>query len=180
MTRVVVGIDGSARSVEALRVADAEARWRNARLEAVLVYAPQPILDDRVTVAAATMWRGTTTSQSSDVAHVLRDGRRRGRERARRHATALLAQRVADAGLDTRAMDCTVVSDARPAHALVRLAAGADLLVLGAPGRVGSRRGLRGSVGRYCVRHVDCPVLLVGGGGLAAHRRPVLRRAPAW
>lgn len=180
MARVVVGIDGSSDSVEALLLADAEARWRHARLEAVHVYAPAPMLEDQpaVAVAAALMWPGTTPRRSSDAAAVVRAGRARQQQQAHDEAVCMLARCVAHAGLDGRLVDQTVVADSRPARALLRMASMADLLVLGGPGRGRLGRQPAGSVSRHCVRHADCPVLIVGRGRRVHHsRRDVLPAA---
>ena len=180
MARVVVGVDGSSESVRVLLLADAEARWRHAQLEAVHVYAPSPMLEDQpaVAVAAAVMWSGTTPRRSPDASDVVRAGRAREQQRAHDEAVCILARCVANAGLGRRPVDQTVVADFRPARSLLRLASMADLLVLGA-GRGGVDRWFRGSVSRHCVRHAECPVLIIGCGRRAHHSSLDVRPAAA-
>lgn len=170
-----VGVDGSSGSLETLLVADAEARWRNARLEAVLVYAPTSPLGDQpsaMAVAATVMWTGTTPG-STDPGDLLHASRVRLRDQARGEAVRRLAGCVAAAELDRRRrpVDQTVVTDTRPARALLRIASHADLLVLGAAGRAGVRGRLPGAVSRQCLRHAACPVLVVGHGPRSRHER---------
>jgi nucleotide-binding universal stress UspA family protein len=57
-----------------------------------------------------------------------------------------------------------------PGPELVRLARGADLLVVGTREHVGFDRFLEGSVSRYCLHHADVPVVAVP---LADDRAPV-------
>jgi nucleotide-binding universal stress UspA family protein len=49
---------------------------------------------------------------------------------------------------------------AHPADALVRMSAGARMLVVGSRGRGGFARMLLGSVSEQCVNHAQCPVLV--------------------
>ncbi|MFK0291791.1 universal stress protein [Streptomyces sp. NPDC090442] len=57
-----------------------------------------------------------------------------------------------------------------PAAALVDQAKGADLLVVGSHGRSGFTRALLGSVSQHCTQHAPCPVVVVRRGREAPDR----------
>ncbi|KNB52354.1 universal stress protein [Streptomyces caatingaensis] len=140
--RVVVGVDGSAGSVAALRQGAREAARHGAVLCPVLAWSPPGgEAADAVSPAPA------------DV-----------RAHWERAAEAVL-HRTCEAALGpgpdaARARTRTVRADAGPA--LVALSRHpTDLLVMGA-GRHGPlHRFLHGSVTRHCLRHASCPVLVV-------------------
>lgn len=144
MTRIVVGVDASGGSVEALRRAAEEARWRDATLEVVHVFdPPAPVAAFPVPVD-----RGT---DKVDV------------ERARAKANDQLGRWLqdTDVDLDDLKVEWAVVADRHPAHALVERSDGAELMVVGSRGR-GGFSGLRlGSVSEQVTRHAHCPVLVV-------------------
>jgi nucleotide-binding universal stress UspA family protein len=134
--RVVVGVDGSARSRTALRWAADEARARDAALD--VVHAAQPGL----LVAPPAM------SALSHVTAVEQAGR------------ALLDEALAASGLaDTRVE--THLSQDNPARALIERAAGAGLVVVGTRGRGRIAGALLGSVSRQLLHHAPCPVVVV-------------------
>jgi nucleotide-binding universal stress UspA family protein len=99
---------------------------------------------------------------------MLQDAYRRSaeqQEEARRHAANQLDQVLREAGaLDAITVERTVVSDEHPSAALIRLAADADLLVVGSRGFGGFKGLLLGSVSQQCVQHATCPVLVVRPG----------------
>jgi nucleotide-binding universal stress UspA family protein len=160
MAYVVVGVDGSEQSINALRLAAQEARWRSARLHAVYVFEPV-LAQDVATVATMT---GTAWPASSVT--MLQDAYRRNaeqQEQAREHAVSQLEhvlEKVSDAVAGV-VVERTVVSDEHPAAALMRIAANADLLVVGSRGFGGFKGLLLGSVSQQCVQHATCPVLVV-------------------
>jgi nucleotide-binding universal stress UspA family protein len=55
------------------------------------------------------------------------------------------------------------LTQGRAGPALVSAADGADLLVVGCRGHGGLAEALLGSVGRYCVHHMSCPVVIMRG-----------------
>jgi nucleotide-binding universal stress UspA family protein len=100
---------------------------------------------------------------------MLQDAYRRSaeqQEEARRHAANQLDKVLREAGdaLDGVAVERTVVSDEHPSAALIRIAADADLLVVGSRGFGGFKGLLLGSVSQQCVQHATCPVLVVRPG----------------
>ncbi|MGW1893761.1 universal stress protein [Streptomyces sp. NPDC002004] len=159
--RVVVGVSGSLGSLTALRMAAEEARRRDTGLWPVLAWEPPG---------------GDPAARRSPAAcFMVEQWVRLAQERL---VTALHA--VFDGG-----------SPGVPVHALVvRGATGpslvgvadreSDVLVVGAGRRGRLHRTLRPSVGRYCLAHAGCPVLMVPPSPLeaalaAAHRRNVWR-----
>ena len=136
--RVVVGVDGSAPSEEALAWAAREANLRWARLDVVHAWMP--------------------------------DG---GDPDASEHASRALLEDMVDGladGRDGGPPDLMLQSVPGPAvQALVRCAAQADLLVLGARGLSGLRGALLGSVSRQCAHHAPCPTVVVRGVATRDH-----------
>lgn len=143
---VVVGVDGSEPSREALRWAAQEARLRDARLRAVHVWSfvpPTPIGEP-----------GMIPMPASDYAGQL--------EAERGAAQAELDDALADAFPGEAPVE--VEAELVEGDAGERLAAeaeGADLLVVGSRGRSGIASVLLGSVSSHLVSHAPCPVVVV-------------------
>jgi nucleotide-binding universal stress UspA family protein len=78
-------------------------------------------------------------------------------ERLAAATLAAAAAQVDDQPVEVR----THLEEGRPASALVRAAAGADLLVVGSRGRNPVVGMLLGSVSTECVHHAPCPVVVV-------------------
>jgi len=55
----------------------------------------------------------------------------------------------------------TTTHEGSPAHALIKLSKGADLLVVGSRGLGGFGGLLLGSVSQQCCQHAECPVVIV-------------------
>ncbi|WP_042418199.1 universal stress protein [Streptacidiphilus anmyonensis] len=138
-SRIVVGVDGSPSSLDALRWAVGQARATGAVVDAIatwqqpaLVYGPgyyvPPVADSDL---------------DQGVAKVLNDS---------------VAQAL-DGGVGVE-IDQRVV-EGHPAQALLEAARGAALLVLGNRGHGGFAGALLGSVGQHCVQHAPCPVVIV-------------------
>jgi nucleotide-binding universal stress UspA family protein len=141
MSRIVVGVDGSLASAEALRWAVDEARARQARLDVVMVWtSPTPIV---------------ATLRAADEVD----------EQCRLQVQEMLA---AD-GLDTAGLSIHPRVLRGPAGpALVDAAGGADLLVVGSEGRGRFTGLLVGSVSLYCVSKAPCSVVVVPPPAAAA------------
>lgn len=135
--RIVVGVDGSDLSVDALRWAVRQARLTHAEVDAVAAWE----------VSNWVFLAPTFTEQDYE-----------------REAERLLDEAVAKV-LDDEP-DIPVLKHMvhnRPGLALTHTAKGADLLVIGSHGR-GELPGVHlGSVASYCVHHAPCPVLVVRG-----------------
>ena len=129
--RVVVGVDGSPSSRRALAWAVEEARCRGAVLEAVHAW----------------------------IEHGRRSGADDDGEQSARERLA-----VAVAEVDTSALvqpvAHTVVAGS-PGPAIVDVAAGAELVVVGSRGLGGFKELLLGSVGQHVAHHAPCPVIVV-------------------
>jgi nucleotide-binding universal stress UspA family protein len=131
--RIVVGIDGSELSQNALRRAVVEARAHRAALEAVHA------------------WNFLDQPGPEFEPHY-------GEDQARQRMQAFI-----DEVLGTPPpvpITLTMIND-HPAPALLEAAQGAFTLVVGARGRGGFRGLVLGSVSRHMVAHSPCPVLVV-------------------
>ena len=79
-------------------------------------------------------------------------------ERAEGH----LAEALDEARAEAREVEIeTIAVQGQPARALVEVAKGADLLVVGSRGLGGFRELLLGSVSQQCAQHATCPVVIV-------------------
>jgi nucleotide-binding universal stress UspA family protein len=133
--RVVVGVDGSARSRDALRWAADEARARDAELDVVHTW--------RIPMKTMSMGYAATTVAA------LEDAGRSVLERA-----------TGDPMLRGIRMTPHLTSDS-PARALLRRSEGAGLLVVGTRGLGRVAGALLGSVSRQMLHHARCPVVVV-------------------
>jgi nucleotide-binding universal stress UspA family protein len=143
---IVVGVDGSETSHEALRWAAEEARLRSARLVAVYAWSfipPQPIGDPGMLAVSAGDLPGQLEAES-EAARVTLDG-------------AVETVLGAETGVEVERK--LVERDA--GEALVVESADAELVVVGSHGRTGFRAALLGSVSRHVVDHAKCPVVVV-------------------
>lgn len=142
MRSIVVGVDGSDESKEALRWAVEEARLRGDTLHVVHVWSyPYPYVS--VTVLAPP----APTIPISDF-----------RESAAAMLNAVLDEVLGDApGVEVK----RAVVEGVPAQVLVEAAKDADLLVLGSRGHGGFSGLLLGSVSQQCAHHAECPVVIV-------------------
>jgi nucleotide-binding universal stress UspA family protein len=136
--RIVVGVDGSSTSVQALRWAANEAKLRGATVDVVHAW-NSPYVGELAAMAAR---------------HV-------DRENIEQEARSVLSTSVEEAGLPSDVVMERILVEGNPAAALVLRAAGADLLVLGSRGRGGFAGLLLGSVSQQCAHHAACPVVIV-------------------
>ncbi|WP_433663226.1 universal stress protein [Nocardia sp. CA-128927] len=135
---VVVGIDGSSVSEEAVGAAFAEASERNAPLVAVHVWSDLRL--DRFTGH-----RGAIADPAIEA-----------------KARAMLAEQLA--GWQAKYPDVTVTREiylSGPRHYLIEWSKAAQLLVVGSRGRGGFRGLLLGSTSNALVQRAHCPVLVV-------------------
>ena len=154
MERIVVGVDGSAGSLTALRWAMGTASDTGATVEAITAWELPFVLVDGCQPELAT-W--------------LKD--------AQRDAHARLEAAVAGArhGHGADADVVLNVVEGAPAPVLIEWSKGADLLVVGSRGRGGFASLLLGSVSAQCVHHAEVPVVVVPDGA----RRPLSDAAVA-
>lgn len=142
MRRIVVGVDGSEGSVQALMWAAREAGFRHLPLEVILVWHPA------ATVYGGVAWSGGFSADFFDAL------RKEAEERLARACAA------AGAALDGVEVERRVV-EGSAAKTLVDAAAGAELLVVGTRGHGGFAGLLLGSVSTQCAHHAPCPLTIV-------------------
>jgi nucleotide-binding universal stress UspA family protein len=157
--RVVVGVDGSDGSQAALTQAAIVATRRGARLEVVSA------------VPVESPWTGSYLLDPSRLGAARTQTETRVRELV---AETLRNPSVNGAGDAGRIAYDVVVVSGPPAEHLVRIAEGADLLVVSSRGRNSLSSTMLGSVALHCSTHALCPVLVVHPAG----RHP--DRSSAW
>lgn len=131
--RVVVGVDGSDASLEALRWAGRLCAGTGAEITAVMCWAYP-------TNAGLGGYTPPEWDPAADA------------------ALALTIAIKAVFGDDAPPRLITLVREGSPAQVLVELSDGADLLVLGTRGHGGVAGLLLGSVSTHCAEHARCPV----------------------
>lgn len=143
---IVVGVDGSEASLEALRWAAEEARLRSAKVVALHAWAfvpAAPIGDPGMIAIPAGDLAGQLDAES---------------EAARVELADAVAQVFGD-GSDVEVEQRLTESEA--GEALAAESESADLVVVGSHGRSGLRAAILGSVSRHVVDHAHCPVVVV-------------------
>lgn len=159
MGRIVVGVDGSQASHDALRWALAEAELRGAELHVVHVYGP---IGEESPYAASYAYAPdvhTVDRLSEDERRWREERQATVHDRARR----VVADVVSNVGADASDVSVhqEVIAGSRSAPALIERARNADLLVVGSRGRGGFKGLLLGSVSQQCVQHAPCPVVVI-------------------
>lgn len=144
MQRILVGVDASPASVEALERAAEEARWRGATLEVVHAFNPP----DQSTAFPVFPRHG---SDRADL------------EAERAKANAKLGAWLEESAVDLSDLEVewSVLPNNRPTEVLIDRSVDADLVVVGSRGRGGFRGLLLGSTSEQVTRHARCPVLVV-------------------
>ena len=141
INRIVVGVDGSDSSREALRWAYDEAAHHGASITAVSAWHP-PALP--MTPPYGSVPPEGYVSQP------------------KQNAMDLLEQFVADLDVREPAVDVrTSVEEGNPAEVLIEWSKEVDLVVLGSRGHGGFKGMLLGSVSQHLVAHSGCPVVVV-------------------
>jgi nucleotide-binding universal stress UspA family protein len=141
---IVVGVDGSDASRDALRWAAEEARLRSAPLVAVHAWSfvpAQPIGDPGMLAVPAGDLAGQLGAEN-DAAQI-------GLDQAVEDALG------ADSDIERR------LAEGDAGEALVAASKDAQLVVVGSHGRSGFKAALLGSVSRHVVDHAACPVVVV-------------------
>ncbi|MFH8342331.1 universal stress protein [Streptomyces sp. AM6-12] len=133
--RIVVGVDGSPSSFEAVRWAVRYAALVGGVAEAVAAW-EVPLYG----------WSAPAVDMYMDEEATL--------EQMTRELTEVLG---ADAAAEVR----TRMAHGNPADILLRAAEGAEVLVVGSRGRGGFARALLGSVSQRVAAHAPCPVVIV-------------------
>jgi len=145
MARILVGVDTSPESVEALRRAAEEAKRRDATLEVAYVFPPP----EQVTAWPVLPEKGADKAPKV--------------EKLRAEADEKLGEWLKESDVDLSGIEVerNVIADRKTASALIERSKDADLVVVGSRGR-GGFAGLRlGSVSEQVTRHARCPVLVI-------------------
>lgn len=144
MDRIVVGVDGSDSSKDALRWALDEAKAHGAKVVAVHTW--------QIPIAPPSTFTPAPQLNFAEFATDLKES-----------ADTLLAQVLDEvtggSGVEVEAI--TIEGPAAPS--LIEASADADLLVVGSRGHGGFTGLLLGSVSQSCVNHARCPVLVHKG-----------------
>ena len=136
--RIVVGVDGSASSKQALLWAVRQARTTGAVVDAVICWLPPA------------MYGLAPVPVDHELGHA---------------AGKTLAQAVTETlgeEHEVEIRESSVLGNA--AEVLLKQSHGAELLVVGSRGHGGFTGALLGSVGQHCVQHASCPVVVVRDG----------------
>ncbi len=137
--RIVVGVDGSDSSKAALRWALNQAKLTGGSVDAVTAWYYPPMYG----------W--------APVADRMPD--------LEGDAKMALTKALAEvSGLEPEVPVRPLVAEGHAAEVLLRVAKGADLLVVGSRGHGGFTSAMLGSVSMYCVLHAHCPVLVLRDG----------------
>ena len=139
--RIVVGVEGSKGSKNALRWALEEARHRGAIVEVVTAYLP--------TYVPAAPDFGYVPLDPVDLV-----------DEVRKMQDAVIAEVQDQPNGGKIAVERNVVKG-RPADTLILASQGAAMLVVGSRGRGGFRGLLLGSVSQQIAQHASCPVVIV-------------------
>ena len=140
MSGIVVGIDASSHSMDALNWAMREAAVKNVPLTVVTVE-----------IVAASGWGG---SQVYGADYELRD-------KAQKAAEEAVAGAAKSLGADAPQSVTVRAVLGQPAEQLIEAAKGADQLVLARRGTGGFNRLTVGSVTNQVIHHAECPVTIV-------------------
>ena len=140
--RIVVGVDGSASSLAALRWAVHQAELTGGTVNAVVAWQ-----------MPATMtgfgFAPVAVAEDSEVEQTAQRILDQVVSKVTRPEGGPAVRRLAVQGF--------------PAPVLLGASVGADLLVLGSRGHGGFSGALLGSVSQHCVRHARCPVVIIRG-----------------
>jgi nucleotide-binding universal stress UspA family protein len=143
MEKIVVGVDGSDASKNALRWAVEDARARGAEVVALHAYeAPVPVLD--AAPATPVDLPGLVAEAHDD---------------AQQFVTKVVAEVI---GSVVSVDVAPIAVEDEPARALVDASRDADLLVVGSHGH-GLSGLLLGSISLECAQHAACPVVIFRG-----------------
>ena len=134
--RIVVGVDGSPLSINALAFAIEEARLRHGHLHVTYAY---PVMEKPVT--------GSTGKDYYEQVEA----------EAREFMEGVMSSAPSTDGIEIEWM----AVPGNPAEVLIEASRGAALLVVGSRGVGGFMGLMMGSVSTQCVHHSHCPVLVV-------------------
>lgn len=159
MGHVVVGVDGSDKSMTALKWAADHARERDAVLHVVNVYRASEDTNPYDVGAAGGESGITHQQQTAQQAADWRQQHDRHEEQQAAMRIERLVSQLGDSAPD-QVVPVTVASR-KPARALLEAAEGAAALVVGTRGRGGFTGLVLGSVSQQIAGHAPCPLVIV-------------------
>jgi len=184
--RVVVGVDGSAGSLQALHWALREAQLRGASVHAVLAWRFHPSWTDSGLGRMSPTDFGSGIGDAAGMPAPLESGDLvTGTSQLQGSSRRIAAEEVVTNVLDVAIADALAAStdvasypgvpitqevvEGHAAKVLLDAVTGSDLLVVGTRGHGGFAGTLLGSVSQHVVSHASCPVVVVpapreGGG----------------
>jgi nucleotide-binding universal stress UspA family protein len=139
--RIVVGVDGSQPSQEALAWAMRQAEVTGASVDAVIAW------HDPVVIGGMPHGPVAVLEQAA----------------FGEFAATTLGNSIRDVSAPSSVSVNPVVRRGNAAQVLIEAADGADLLVVGSRGHGGFAGALLGSVSQHCVHHAPCPVVIIRG-----------------
>jgi nucleotide-binding universal stress UspA family protein len=142
---IVVGIDDSESSREALRWAVEEGRLRGTPVVAIHAWQP-PMIPPMADI-------GPVAPPMYDIATLITEAEKAAQAFAERVVREVAGS---DPGVEVRPVEL----EGSPASVLIEAAEGAELVVVGSRGVGGFRGLLLGSVGRHVAEHAPCPVVI--------------------
>jgi nucleotide-binding universal stress UspA family protein len=140
--RIVVGVDGSARSKAALAWAVREAELTGATVEAVMAW-------HYPAMYGGYAWAPVAAMEAEDFRTV-----------SAHELSKAIAETTDPAG---PVKISTTVREGDAAEVLLDVADGADMLVVGSRGHSGFTGALLGSVSQHCAHHAPCPIVIIRG-----------------
>jgi len=143
MSGIIVGIDGSHNSSQALGWAMSEAALRDADLTVITVNS-----------VPASYWTGQPVTLPGDEGKV---------EDIRKSAQDAVDKAASELDKQPKSVSVVAISGF-PAKTLVETSAGADLMVIGSRGGGGFGSLFLGSVASQVVHHAHCPVVVIPTG----------------
>lgn len=132
--RIVVGVDGSPASLNALRWATRQATLTNSAIEAIITW--------HLPTQYGTDFYGASQDWAELAARTMEDA-------------------LQEAGDGTPWTGTQSIIEGHPAHVLVTASADAELVVVGSRGHGGFAGLLLGSVSEYVIAHAACPVVVI-------------------
>jgi len=139
--RIVVGVDGSPPSQEALAWAMRQAELTGASVDAVIAWHDPVVIGGMPHGPVAVLEQAAFGEFAANV----------------------LSTSVREVSAHSTVKVNPVVKRGNAAQVLIDGAARADLLVLGSRGHAGFAGALLGSVSQHCVQHAPCPVVIIRG-----------------
>jgi nucleotide-binding universal stress UspA family protein len=158
--KIVVGVDGSESSLDAVRWALEEARKRGAEVHVVTAWHTDPPPMQGQPMMVGMPYRAREAALAD--------------QQAQQEKVMEAVQGATEGVTVHRHM-----IGQWPPRVLVRISADADLLVLGRQGHSWLAEKLLGSVSAYCVRHATCPVVITPVRQTQKVNEPHLAEAPA-